>query len=80
MKMMRRRTAEPPQGVEIIAPDGTVIPCSVLRDESLDEDGCAAWLVVPISPLVRMPGEWHLSVKVLPGKTRVLMCPVPERG
>ena len=63
---------EPPEGV-VLHYRGRAIPCTALRDEDLDERGCAAWIAVPDEPVTIGPDEYfQLTAVVLPGQTLLL--------
>lgn len=47
---------EPPSGI-VLHYRGRAVPCSPLRDEELDEHGCAAWIAVPDEPVDLRYGE-----------------------
>lgn len=67
-----RPDSPPPEGVRIERADGTVIPCSVLRDPSQDENGCAAWLVVPDTEYEPGPGD-AIRADMIPGRTTLVV-------
>ena len=71
LRPRRRREDLPPEGVCLIADDGTVIPCDVLRDPDQDKDGCAAWVAVPRKPV---PPGMGIAPKaaLLPPRTSLL--------
>ena len=75
----RRKPAEPPEGVRIVRADGTVIPCGVLRDESMDSGGNAYWAVHPLEPYTVRAGD-EVLVDVLPARTTVSLVLVAGEG
>jgi hypothetical protein len=56
---------EPPQGV-ILRYRGRAVPCTPLRDEDLDEHGCAAWIAVPDEPVALREGEFFELTATVP--------------
>jgi hypothetical protein len=60
---------EPPLGV-VLHWRGRAIPCGVVRDESQDEHGYAAWMAVPLEQAIIEPGDQiRISAAVLPDRT-----------
>lgn len=71
--MVTANPTSPPRGVRLVLPDGTEVPCDVLREPDEDRDGCTAWIAVPQVPGVLLEHGCHLRADVLPAKTALIV-------
>lgn len=64
--------AEAPENVRLVI-GGREYPCDVLRDPEQDDDGCAAWVVVPRGKLPPYGPGMSVLASVLPAKTLLIL-------
>lgn len=60
--------AEAPENVRLVI-GGSEYPCDVLRDPEQDQDGCAAWVVVPRGELPPYEAGMSVCASVFPART-----------
>jgi hypothetical protein len=67
MSWQRRRDGyDPPRDVRIIRPGLPDVKCGVLRDPSGDKKGDAAWVAVPIEPVMFRVGIDKVEIGYVP--------------